>query len=174
VLHRDKFNPSKGESIATSYLNVLMPPPDGDRQMHAHGIADRFFASECIYGDLFRDGCRMTPNEHFIIKTMLLSYGAFVVHCDPPNTAIRKSWKEREQLYDKGEDDDTAIKIADAYRQRLGKIFYPIPVIMYDWTHDEAGDDRVKIILQHQKLLHHYSLDLQWSVTPCHPNHTAL
>lgn len=162
VLKRDRFKPERGETIGTSYLNALLPPPDGDRQAHAHSIADRFLASECIYGALFRGGCRMTPNEHFLIKTTLLSYGALVVWCDPGPYNVRKGWENREQLYNKD-----PLAIWAAYDTRLSKIFFPIPIWKYDWSSPSATKDRETIIQLHHERMQQYALDLSWPVVGC-------
>lgn len=162
LLKRDRFKPERGETIGTSYLNALLPPEDGDRQAHGNSIADRFLASECIYGSLFRGGCRMSAREHFLIKSLLVSYGAFVVHCDPGLWMVRKSWKDREQMY--GED---PVKIHDAYRRQLRKIFEPLPVFTYDWTAHNAMHHRQTFIDFNRKRLEQYALDLSWPVSGC-------
>jgi hypothetical protein len=162
VLKRQRFKPEMGQTIGTSYLEALMPPPDGDRLAHANSICDRFLASECIYGALYRGSCRMTPREHFLIKTILLSYGAFVVHCNPPLDVILKTWDNREQLYNQ---DPGAIH--HAYRTRIRKIFFPIPVLTYDYTAEGAEIQRRAILERHAQTLRQYRLELGWRVTAC-------
>lgn len=142
VLHRDRYWPSRGESIATSYLRALVPT-EGDRTAHNNGIADRMFASECIYGALFRDGCRMTDGEHFAIRNVLNSYDAIAVHCDAPDETILENWKSREQLY------DDPLLIARAYRQRFAEIFATNALMRYDWTSPHALQMRKDIIALH-------------------------
>lgn len=161
VLKRQRFRPEMGETIGTSYMEALMPPEDGNRRAHANSVVDRFYASECIYGALFRGGCRMTAREHYLIKIMLISYGAFVVYCNPGWKAIEATWTDREQLY------DDAKKIHDSYRQRIRRIFYPIPVIDYDWTSKYAEVDRRSIITRHHTILENYDLQLGWPVIHC-------
>lgn len=161
ILKRDRFNPERGETIGTSYLNALLPPDDGDRLAHGNSIADRFLASECIYGKLFRGGCRMTPREHFLIKSMLMSYGAFVVWCDPGIYTVRKTWQQRGQLY------DDPIVIHEAYKRRLKKIFAPIPVLAYDWTSHTAKTNRQLFIDLHHRRMSEYQLELSWPVSGC-------
>lgn len=145
LLKRERFKVDRGESIGWSYFNMLVPT-DSNYTKHAFGIADRMLASECIYGDLFRGGCRMTPREHLLIKTVLMCYGTVVVHCDAPDETIRKSWSNREQLY------DDPIRIAHEYRARVKSIFNPIEVIRFDWTMDNA-DDVVHYILARNAVL---------------------
>lgn len=161
ILKRDRFSPERGETIGTSYLNALLPPDDGDRVAHGNSIADRFLASECIYGALFRGGCRMTSREHFLIKSLLVSYGAFVIHCDPGAYMVRKTWQQRGQLY------DDPIKIHEAYRKRIKRIFEPLPVFGYDWTSHTAVTNRQLFIDLHQKRREQYALDLSWPVEGC-------
>lgn len=161
ILHRERFKPNLGGTIAQSYLNAIMPPPDGDRRAHACSVADRFYASECIYGALFRGGCRMSAREHFVIKTVLMSYGAFVVHCDPGDEAIRASWEQREQMY------QDPLVIAQAYRRRIRSIFHPLPIVQYEWNAPDAERQRVRIIERHRHALKHFALDLAWPVTHC-------
>lgn len=162
LLHRDRFNPKTEETIATSYLKALLPT-DGDRYRHAHGVIDRFLASECIYGDLFRDGCRMSEGEHFTIRNILTSYDAMVVHCDPGDDAIKASWTDREQLYDR------PIKIAQAYRSRLPKIFEGLEKQVYNWTigkHYAEEHRRALIALHHLRLRQDASALKWWSAMP--------
>ena len=161
VLKRQRFKPEMGETIGTSYMEALMPPEDGNRRAHANSVVDRFYASECIYGSLYRGGCRMTAREHYLIKIMLISYGAFVVYCNPGKEVILENWTAREQLY------DGAVKIAEAYEQRLRRIFYPIPVIDYDWRSPSAFLDRRAIIARHHTSLSQFDLQLGWPVARC-------
>jgi hypothetical protein len=127
LLKRNKFVNDRGENIATSYIKCLLPS-DGDFLGHARGIADRLMASECIYGDLFRNGCRMSEAEHIVIMDMLKSYNAMVVFCDPPDWAIESTWRDRGQMY------NDSRSIVRAYRRRIMQIFQPLPVFRYDWT----------------------------------------
>jgi hypothetical protein len=156
VLHRDRFKPNQEETIATSYLRALIPA-DGDRVAHARGLADRFFASECIYGDLFRSGCRMTDGEHQAVRLMLNSYNALIVHCDPPDAAITKSWAEREQLYD-----HNPLLIANAYRERLASCFPGREIINYDYTSSTASHLIAHIIRKHNRKLSERERELTW------------
>src|SRR5687768_14459517 len=70
LLYRDKFNPNRGETIGVSYLKVLLPE-DGQWLRNGFALVDRFIASECIYGDLYRGGCRMTKGEHYRLHAIL-------------------------------------------------------------------------------------------------------
>jgi hypothetical protein len=149
LLKRDKFVKDRGENIATSYIKCLLPK-DGDWLGHARGIADRLMASECIYGDLFRGGCRMSESEHIAIMDILKAYNAFVVFCDPPDYAIEATWRERGQMYN----DSKAI--VREYRRRLMKIFHPLPVFRYDWTevrniHDAAWQRMEILRINHER-----------------------
>lgn len=135
VLYRDRFNPKRGETIGTSYMQVLIPE-DGDWLRNGYAIADRFFASECIYGKLFRGGCRMSELEHTRIRRMLEHfYNPLVVFCDPGDGTIKGSWSERLQLYDH----DPAL-IAEAYRSELHEIFEGFAIYLYDWTGLKGGN----------------------------------
>lgn len=155
LLKRKRFNKHNGETIGSSYLEALIPPTGGDRRSHTRTIADRFLASECIYGALYRGGCRMSEREHFLIKSTLISYGAIVVHCDPGDEAILKTWKDRPQMYDK-----EPLALAHAYRKRLSRIFHPIPVIVYDWTQPDAERARQVLSKLHHDLLLEYDDNL--------------
>jgi len=162
ILHRDRYKPNMRETIGDSYLKALVPPA-GRRLAHACSIADRFFASECIYGRLFRGGCRMSANEHYTIKAWLLSYGAFVIHCDPPDHRIVENWSERDQLYKQD-----PLLIARAYRNNLTKIFHPLTIYKYDWTSDDAEAVRFGLTDLHHQVLEKYQYHLDsWSVETC-------
>jgi hypothetical protein len=137
LLKRDKFVRDRGENIATSYIKCLLPT-DGDFLGQARGIADRLMASECIYGDLFRGGCRMSEAEHITILDILKAYNAMIVFCDPPDWAIRSTWIERSQMYPMYTDGKV---IVAAYRRRIVKIFQPLPVFRYDWTEKKSIRD---------------------------------
>lgn len=146
LLKRKRVNLDAGENMAESYLNMLLPKQGGsirDLQLHGYSIVDRCLASECIYGKLFRGGCRMSLNEHMLILGVLRQYNAMVIHCDPPDTTILNSWKEREQLY------ADPLVIARAYRERMHEVFYPIPIYHYDWTHPSAAWMRGNLLSQH-------------------------
>lgn len=130
-IKRKRFHPDRSETIGTSYVECLLAE---DRAHHGRGVADRLLASEYIYGQLFRGGSRVTPAERMAVQLLLISYGATVVHCDPPNSAILEAWGSREQLY------DDPIRIADAYRRRMSAIFDPIPVTTFDWTVESPGE----------------------------------
>jgi thymidylate kinase len=163
LLHRERFNPNKGETIGQSYLDALRPPADGSRVAHSYSIADRFFASECVYGNLFRGGCRMSAWEHFIIKSLLLSYGTFVIHCDPPDASVQLTWKDRDQLYN----DQGNMWITDYYRSHIKDIFHPIPVVRYDWTATYAALHREQLVDRHKQMMRKFWDLLQWNVETC-------
>lgn len=153
LLKRERFRVDRGETIGWSYFNMLVPP-DGNYMRHAFGVADRLLASECIYGRLFRNGCRMTGREHEMIRSLLRGYGTIVVHCDAPDAVISRSWLDREQLYA-----IDPIPIAEAYRERLQTIFNPIDVIRYDWTAEDADATRNHIINRHRIQLYQAELE---------------
>ena len=146
-LDRPRFRPGQGETITHSYMRALFPlDATHDYTAQAHSIADRFLASECIYGELFRGGCRITPDEHLILRGILMQYDAQIVWCDPPNEAISKTWGEREQMYS----ESVSLSIAAAYRERIHEIFRGFPVIRYDWTHPSAKLTRLAIVEAHK------------------------
>lgn len=142
VLHRERFKKGAQETIGTSYIRALIPR-DGDRLNHGYAVADRLLASECIYGELFRGGCRMTPAEHMAVRNLLTSYGALVVHCDPPDAEVERTWDAREQMW------DGALRLTDAYRERIREIFPCNVVVRYDWTSLDAAGIRWGIINNH-------------------------
>lgn len=144
VMHRPRYRPGQGETIADSYLRALSPPAD-DYAMLAHSIADRFLASECIYGQLFRGGCRITRDQHMLIRGLLIQFNAMIVWCNPPDDAIKATWREREQLYSEAE----SLGIAHAYRALLPEVFRGFPVIRYDWTTEHADAMRGAIVHAH-------------------------
>lgn len=149
LLRRERYKPEHGGSIFTSYRELLLPEdPDAT---WAHSIVDRFMASECVYGNLFRGGCRMSIVEHITLKGLLALWAPIVVWCDPPNETIRESWQQRDQLY------DDPIKIADEYRKRIRRIFQPLAVIRYDWTDDYADRARASIIRAHNQCLQQFT-----------------
>lgn len=141
-IRRKRFNPRNGETIGSSYLQALIN--EEIVKSHGYAIADRMLASECIYGELFRDGCRMTEAEHFAIRGVLSAYRAMIIHCDAPDEVIIKSWKEREQLY------DDPLIIARAYRERISSLFPGMLVLRYDWTARDADQHRKHIIDLHR------------------------
>jgi len=142
LIHRDRYKPDAGETIGTTHIRALLPP-DGDWVRHGHSLADRFFASEEIYGELFRGGSRFTSTERLTIKLLLANYTAIVVWCNPPAAAVDATWKQRDQLYRDG------MCIWQAYRDRLRRIFDGFAVIRYDWTAPSAAADRECIIRMH-------------------------
>ena len=142
LLKRKKFNPRKNETIGSSYIKALIPP-DGNLDRHGYSIADRMLASECIYGELFRGGCRMTEEEHESIHNLLDSYQALVVWCDAPDSAILRTWTNRGQLY------DDPLVIARAYRTRIHEVFRR-PIIRYDWTAADAHSQVHTILAVHR------------------------
>jgi hypothetical protein len=144
LLHRERFKPSEGGTIFSSYLKMLLPTDDSF-MAHANSIGDRCFASECVYGALFRDGCRMTFAEHLVIQAILQKFNALVVHCDPPDEVIKASWDEREQLY------DNPLAIAEAYRVKMPNIFSGLEVIHYDWTRSSAPAFREWLVAENTR-----------------------
>lgn len=144
-LKRPRYKADRGESIGTSYLDTIAPPGLPDRASLSNGVADRFLASECIYGDLFRGGSRLTSAEHFSIIRLLFSYRALVIFCNPPNEVILETWDHREQYK------DDPIAIADAYRSKIRSIFHPIPVWEYDWTADPNQSLLDRFIQDHRR-----------------------
>lgn len=145
VLRRPRFKPEQGQTIGTSYLDAIIPR-DGDRVRHSYGIADRLLASEMIYGDLFRNGSRLTEAERQAILNVLRSYRAIVVHCDPPDETVLREWKNREQLYD-----DPIVIVAE-YRRRIRTIFEGLTVIRYDWTAEHAEETRSHLVDLHRRI----------------------
>lgn len=158
ILKRKKFDRHKDQTIGTSYLEELIPK-DGDRVSHGYAIADRFFASECIYGTLFRNGCRMTASEHRAVRNLLVSYGTVLVYCRPPRESIEKTWNERPQLYDRD-----PLRIYNEYEERLYDIFKGADQASfnYDWTHRSAYDMRSNIISTHQNIFNDQKEALTW------------
>jgi hypothetical protein len=144
-LDRPRFRPGQGETIADSYRRALFPLDGRDYDAQAHSIADRFLASECIYGELFRGGCRITPEQHIILRGILIQYSATVVWCDPPDDAIKATWHTREQLYSEAQ----SLAIAEAYRARIHDVFHGFPIVHYDWTQSHAETQRKAIIRAH-------------------------
>lgn len=155
ILHRDRFDPKQQETIGVAHLRALVSK-DGDRVSNGYSIADRFLASECIYGKLFRGGSRFTKAEHQAIQHMLKSYQAIVVFCDPPDDVIIRDWKQRQQLY------DDPLVIAHAYRKVLHDLFESGSVFSYDWTKDNAPDFRAALISLHKRLQEESAADLTW------------
>lgn len=155
LVHRDRYWPKKAETIATSYLKALLPE-DGDRVAHGYAVADRLFASECIYGDLFRNGCRMSEGEHLAVRNVLASYEATIVHCAPPDETILASWTKRDQLY------NDPLVIARAYREKLPIIFRGRMIWNYDWTSPHAANDRAAIVREHAKTQTALLANLSW------------
>lgn len=126
LIKRERFKPGKEETIGLSYLRALIPK-HGDRLEHSKGVLDRLLASEIIYGEIFRNGSRITGGEHLAILNMLIAYNASIIFCDPGNAAIKETWHEREQLY------DDALAVAASYRASMSTIFHPMVVIEYNW-----------------------------------------
>lgn len=143
LIKRDRFHPDRGETIATSYIRALLP--DGsDRFDQRSGIMDRLLASECIYGDLFRGGCRLNTAEHLAVRLILSTYRAVIVHCDAHDMDITKTWTKRDQMY------DDPLIIARSYRERIRSIFPEFTLISYRWTESQDYHRR-RIIESHQQ-----------------------
>jgi hypothetical protein len=156
VLHRDRFKPQAGETIGRSYLKALTPSGD-DRVATANSIADRFMASEVIYGDLFRNGNRLTLQDEWTLRLLLQSYGTLIVHCDPGDAVIKKDWASRPQLYP-----HDPLLIARTYRADLPSIFRGFTQMQYDWTHKNADQARLGIIAVHQQMMKAASFEHAW------------
>jgi len=158
ILKRKRFDRHKDQTIGTSYLQELIPE-DGDRVAHGYAIADRFFASECIYGSLFRNGCRMTAAEHRAVRNMLMAYGTVLVFCRPPDDTITETWKERKQLYDRD-----PLVVAQEYDARLYSIFDGAAEVGfdYDWTNELADGMRQTIVDTHQQIQEERCAALTW------------
>ena len=146
LMNRQRFKPERAETIGTSYLEALLKSDEW-------GIADRMLASECIYGELFRSGCRMTPEEHFAILDVLNSVGAIVVHTDVSDETVLANWNEREQLY------DDPLDLVRAYRARIQDIFSSQTVVHYNWTWPDAEEARSVIIRLHEQKMKDWSPD---------------
>jgi uracil-DNA glycosylase len=155
LLKRERFKPAQGGTIGLSYLQALCPW-DCDYVVHANSLADRFFASECIYGRVHRNGCRMSAAEHALIRLMLRSYGAVIVHCDPGDDAIRETWTDRAQLYDK------PLAVAQAYRKQLEDVFSGFRILGYDWTQSHTSVVRRLILERHSAALEAQRRHLAW------------
>lgn len=145
LVKRKHYRSDRSETVGSSYINALLPA-DGNFEEHGYSIADRMMASECIYGELFRGGCRMTLGQHLVIRRILDLYHALIVFCDAPDNVIQQSWKQRDQLY------DNPIVVASAYRQSIRNVFDNRPIINYDWTKENAEIIRHEIIDTHKRL----------------------
>lgn len=155
LLKRERYKIGQGEDIGVSYMRALLPE-DGDRVRHAHSLADRLIASECIYGQLFRLGCRMTRAQHYVLDQLLVSYDAQIIWCDIPDEVIQESWAARDQLYDR------SLKIAAQYRLAMPSLF-SVPVYHYDWTRAEMENVRAEIVKRHTENVKDLSW---WSIMP--------
>lgn len=155
LLHRDRYKQGSEQTIGLIHLQALLPA-DGDRVKHAYGLADRFLASEIIYGDLFRNGHSFSSAELLGIIGMLHAYDAMAVNCSPPNKIIQSTWTQRSQMYD----DPTTI--AASYRQRFGNIFRGFPTYRYDWTADSASHKRKFYIKEHKRRMEYNRSSLSW------------
>jgi hypothetical protein len=155
LLHRERFKPDAGEGIGDSYLRALLPP-DGDRVQHANSVADRLFASECVYGELYRGGCRMRDGQHLAIRNVLRGYGAIVVLCDPTDEVIQRSWSEREQLY------PDPLRVARAYRKRWSEIFPGFAAVRYNFNDKHAAGIRANLLSVHRQWLSELRDQLSW------------
>lgn len=158
-IKRRRFKPERNETIGTSYIQCLLPE-SGDRVHWGNGVIDRLLASEYIYGRLFRGVERVKPEERLAVQLLLMSYGALVVFCDPPDATIMEGWSDREQLY------DDPLTIAHAYRERIRDIFSPLPIVRYNWAQD--GTDKIETILDvHRRIQQRLHRELGWwSVNP--------
>jgi hypothetical protein len=143
ILHRDRYKPNAYETIATTHIRALIPP-DYDCVRHGHSLADRFYASEIIYGELFRGGSRFSDYDAMTIRLLLHAYRAMVVWCNPPTDVVEATWSEREQLY------RDCMRIHRAYRDRIRKLFVGFTVLEYDWTVHNAADIRGLIVNIHK------------------------
>ena len=147
LLHRERFKPQAGGTIFTSYLQMLLPTGEATAYAMANSVGDRCLASECIYGSLFREGCRLSFAEHVMIQAVLKRMNAIVVFCDPPDATILASWSNRPQLY------DDPLVIARAYRKRVRAIFSGLTVYDYDWTSARAANQREMLLREHARRL---------------------
>lgn len=155
LLHRDRYKKGSEQTIGLIHLQSLIPA-DGDRVKHAYGLADRFLASEIIYGDLFRGGHAFSPAELLGIVGMLHSYNAMAINCAPPNATIKATWEQRSQLY------DDPLVITSAYRKRFTEVFRGFSTYRYDWRHTAANRKREFYIREHQRRMTFLNSALSW------------
>jgi thymidylate kinase len=149
-LVRERFKPGMEGTIGQTHIQALLPITTRTVQQHYNTISDRTFFSECIYGQLFRGGCRMTAAEHFQLYALLHRYRAIVIWCDTPDVVIEATWRKREQLYDRD-----PLVIARAYREHIPRLTEELTCFCYDWT--RAGNDALldRIVRLHQHMIEH-------------------
>lgn len=154
LVQRERFKPGMEGTIGKTYIDMLTPTPGISLTEHSHSIADRGFFSECLYGPLFRGGCRMTQAEHFQIYALLHRLNAVIVWCDAPDDVIMETWQKREQLYDRD-----PVAIANAYREHMPRLAYELTLFRYDWTRDaQTGLMVDRITKLHHQMLEHFPL----------------
>lgn len=133
------YREAPDEGIGCSHIGALI-------DHRGYQIFDRFFASEEIYGRLFRGGSKFSSLEKCMIRLLLKYHRTIVIHCDPPDEVILKYWDASKQLY------DDPIRIAQAYRKSISKVFgHEITIIKYDWTNPHAEEHRETIIHRHHR-----------------------
>lgn len=156
LLKRERFKPGMEGTIGRTHIEALLPP-NGDFNAHAHSISDRSFFSECIYGPIFRGGCRMTTAEHFQLYALLKLYPTIIVWCDTFDDVITATWAKREQLYE-----HEPLMIAEAYRRRMPQLARDLLMLQYDWSKDSKTGFYVdKIVAWHRDLLNQSTFALR-------------
>jgi len=155
LLKRERFKPGMEGTIGRTHVDALLPPNE-DLRAHANSVSDRTFFSECIYGPIFRGGCRMTTAEHFELYALFRTYPMLIIWCDTADEVIRATWAKRTQLYDRD-----PLLIAEAYRRRLPQLARGYLVFRYDWTCDPHNALVEKLLSWHRDLLNQSTFALR-------------
>lgn len=124
VLRRPRAHPDRDVHIGDTFMQMLQEPGV------LLGIADRFLASECVYGTIFRSGCRIPIEMHEDLLEELHKLRTVIVYVKPPFERILATWDDRPQLFDKA----SAYKLYTAYEEYMPQVFDDFPMITYDYT----------------------------------------
>lgn len=142
LVKRERFKPGVNENIAETYMQILDGPTEW-------AIVDRFFMSECIYGTLYREGCRIPPAVHERLIARLMQIGAMVVHVHPPLDVVLKTWNNRPQLYP-----DDPSSLWKQYDHWMPIMCQRLAYWRFDWSAHSGTRRELASILNHHARSH--------------------
>jgi GTPase SAR1 family protein len=118
------------DPIGRAY-KALRDALDPERPMFIH---DRLYFSELIYGAVLREEIKGTPEDHRLIKGLLVALSPPVVICLPALDVVTENVKE-----DTADVRNNIGVIWDAYGTKSHRFFAHMSPIFYDYTDEHKG-----------------------------------
>lgn len=132
----------------TFYNSALERYPDGG------AVLDRFHVGSFVYGNAFRNWDDLSPYQHWILEGKLLAHNSLMLWANPPVEVMDADLA-------KGPIDETASIYEATDKQPLVRELYKyymteatsLPVMEYDYTHEDATRKMVADILSYQEYM---------------------